>query len=344
LEEIIAMPEINRDEINKIKTEIKNTQTNIERLETKLKNSSSKSGELTVYKQNALNASNLKESALKILKKLEDEKNLLERKYADQEKKFESSKGHKFVRKDDLIQKAENMKKKKEIFIKYSKVLDAYIGETLVLDKTVRILKTKSDDYESILQRVEEKQGVSGYKNAKKELEELAKKKNEIDQSKALTLEEYSKLILQFQQKIKDSQDKHAPHIDKLNKIKSEYETLLPTYNQKKNSYEMSISDFQNQYNKAKDEFLKLEADYKSSQNKYHTLHMSIKYNDEMVKRYETENYYMSKPDKRLNEKYKSHSEYYKAFIVEQENYLKDLKQQQADIKSNYDDNLRQVR
>ncbi len=344
LEEIISMPEISRDEINKIKTEIKNTQNNIDRLENKLKQSSSKSSELTVYKQNALNASNLKDSAQKIFKKLEDEKNLLERKYADLEKKFESTKGHKFVRKDDLIQKAENMKKKKEIFVKFSKILDAFTGESLVLDKTIKILKTKSDDYESILQRVEEKQGVSGYKNAKKELEELAKRKNEIDQSKALTLEEYSKLILQFQQKIKDSQDKHAPHLDKLNKIKSEYETLLPTYNQKKNSYEMSISDFQTQYNKSKEEFLKLEADYKISQNKYHSLHLNIKYNDEMVKRYEAENYYMSKPDKKLNDKYKSYSEYYKAFISEQENYLKDLKQQQSDIKSNYDDNLRQVK
>jgi chromosome segregation ATPase len=338
------MPEIGRDEINKIKTEIKNTQNHIERLDNKIKQSSSKSTELTVYKQNAMNAGNLKESAMKILKKLEDEKNLLERKYADLEKKFETSKGHKFVRKDDLIQKAENMKKKKEIFVKFSKILDTFIGESLVLDKTIKILKTKSDDYESILQRVEEKQGVSGYKNARKELEELSKKKNEIDQTKALTLEEYSKLILQFQQKIKDSQDKHAPHLDKLNKIKSEYETLLPSYNQKKNSYEMSISDFQNNYNKSKDEFLKLESEYKSCQNKYHSLHINIKYNDEMVKRYEAENYYMSKPDKKLNEKYKSYSEYYKTFISEQDNYLKDLKNQQANIKSNYDDNLRQVR
>ena len=135
------MPEIGRDEINKIKTEIKNTQNHIERLDNKIKQSSSKSTELTVYKQNALNAGNLKESAMKILKKLEDEKNLLERKYADLEKKFETSKGHKFVRKDDLIQKAENMKKRKEIFVKFSKILDTFIGESLVLDKTIKILK-----------------------------------------------------------------------------------------------------------------------------------------------------------------------------------------------------------
>ena len=337
------MPEINRDEINKIKTEIKNSQNNIERLDNKLKQSSSKSTELTVYKSNALNASNLRESALKIFKNLENEKNLIERKYADSEKKFETTKGFKFVRKDDLLQKADNMKKKKEVFVKFSKIFDGFTGEGLVLDKTIKTLKTKSDDYESILQKIEEKQGVSGYKNAKKDIEELSKQKNEIDQSKALTLEEYSKLILQFQQKIKDTQDKHAPQLDKLNKIKAEYETLLPSYNQKKNSYEMSISDFQNQYNKSKEEFSKLETDYKNSQNKYHSLHMNIKYNDEMVKRYEAENYYMTKPDRKLNNTHKSYSEYYKTFIGEQENYLKDLKEQQANIKTNYDDNLRQV-
>ena len=42
---------------------------------------------------------------------------------------------------------------------------------------------------------------------AKRELEQLATRKQEIDESKALTLEEYLKLIQQLKQKIAD-QDK----------------------------------------------------------------------------------------------------------------------------------------
>ena len=47
--------------------------------------------------------------------KLEKEKNLLEIKCGEFNKKSESIKGYKFVRKNDLIQQAENFKKKKII-------------------------------------------------------------------------------------------------------------------------------------------------------------------------------------------------------------------------------------
>lgn len=343
LEEIIQMPEISRDDINKIKSDIKNTQATIEKIEAKLKQSANKNSELTVYKQNALNAANLKESALKILKNSENEKNLIERKYADLERKFEQSKGFKYVRKDDLFQKAENMKKKKETFQKLSKILDGYSGEGLVLDKSIKILKSKSSDYEEILQKIEEKQGISGYKNVKQELEELSKKKIEIDQSKALTLEEYSKLILQFQQKIKETQEKNAPLLDKLNKIKVEYEQLLPSYNTKKNAYENAIADSQSAFLKTKEEYEKSEQEFRNFQNKYFTMQMNIKYNDEMIKRYESETYYLNKNEKRLNEKFKSFKDYYSAYITEQDTFLSDLKDKQKHIKETYDDNLRQV-
>ena len=140
----------------------------------------------------------------------------------------------------------------------------------------------------------------------------------EIDQSKATTLEEYSKLVLQLEKKIKDSEEKLKPQVDKLNKIKQEYETILQNYNQKKNSYEISINEFQNNYNKAKEEYQTLDVDYKSRQSQYHSLNITLKYTDDMVKRYEAENYYISKPDKKLNDKFKSYSEYYKAIINEQ--------------------------
>lgn len=175
IEDIIGQPEISRDDINKINNDKRAIQNDIEKLEAKLKNSASKSSELSIYKQNATQSSNLKEQALKVLEKTEKEKvflffcyiyintqSLLEHKYSDLEKKYENSKGYKFVKKDDLIQQAENVKKKKEIYNKYNKILDAYKGEILILDRTINILKSKASNYDEILKKLEEKQGVSG--------------------------------------------------------------------------------------------------------------------------------------------------------------------------------------
>lgn len=74
IEDIISQPEISRDEINKINNDKKNIQNDIEKLEIKVKNSASKSSELSIYKQNATQASSLKEQALKVLEKTERDK------------------------------------------------------------------------------------------------------------------------------------------------------------------------------------------------------------------------------------------------------------------------------
>jgi hypothetical protein len=343
LEEILMLPEISYDELAKLKKDRLNFQNEIEKLENKVKNSASKSSELTIYKQNAIQATNNKESALKILDKLEKEKVLLEHKITEMEKKFEQTKGFRYIRKDDIIQQAENVKKKKEVYVKYNKVLDILKGDTLILDRTVSILRSKTSEGDSIIKKIEEKQGFNSNANAKKELEELSRKKQEIDINKAMTLEEYSKLINQIRSKIQETHNKHAPLIEEHAKIKQEHEQLTPIYNQKKQVFDSSVADIQSQYNKVKEEYSKFEAPFKEHQNKYHQLNLGLRITEEMVKRYEAETSFLSKKDKKMNEKYKSYSEYYKKILAEQDNFLQDLKEKQKRIKDTYEDNNRQL-
>ena len=68
-------------------------------------------------------------------------------------------KGYKFVRKNDLIQQAENLKKKKELYHKCQKVTDKIKSEALILALTINILKEKTSDGEEILKKFEEKNG-----------------------------------------------------------------------------------------------------------------------------------------------------------------------------------------
>lgn len=336
------MPEISYDELAKLKKDRLNLQNEIEKLENKVKNSASKSSELTIYKQNAMKAAADKESIIKLLDKHEKEKMILEHKCAELERKFEQTKGFKFVRKDDILQQAENVKKKKEVYVKYNKILDMIKGDSLILERTISILKNRTPEGEGIVKSLEEKHGASS-NQAKKELEELSRKKQEIDTSKAMTLEEYSKLITQIREKIDAAKNKHAPLIEEHAKIKQEYELLQPIYDKKKQIFDQSVSDVQSQYNRIKDEYNKYELSFKENQNKYHQLNISIKINEEMIKRYESESTFLAKNDKRMSEKYKNYTEYYKAITTEQEGYLKDLKEKQKRLKDSYEDNTRQV-
>ena len=122
LEEILQMPEITVSDLADLKHQRQELIMEIDKLERKLKNSPTNSSELQIYKQSAMQATNAREASEKNLAKLEKEKNLLEIKYNELNKKFESMKGYKFVRKNDLIQQAENLKKKKNYIINVKKL------------------------------------------------------------------------------------------------------------------------------------------------------------------------------------------------------------------------------
>ena len=343
LEEILQMPEITMNDLQEFKQQRQELVLEIDKLENKLKNSPTHSSELQIYKQSAMQATNAREASEKNLQKLEKEKNLLEIKYNELNKKFEAQKGYKFVRKNDLIQQAENLKKKKEIYHKCQKVIDKIKGEALILDRTINILKEKTSDGEDILKKYEEKNGKI-LNQAKRELEQLATRKQEIDESKALTLEEYAKLIQQLKKKIADQDKKNiiAPLAEERDKLKREYEQILPNYEKKKRDFQNATADLRRNHDSVEAEYNESEKTFRECQNKYHQLNLSNIINEAMLKRCDDESQYMSKPDKRLKDNYKDYQSYYKEIINQENNLIKELREKQLKTKEAFEDNDRQ--
>ena len=146
-----------------------------------------------------------------------------------------------------------------------------------------------------------------------------------------------------MRKQIQENQMKYAPIINQHEKVKQEYEQLQPIYNQKKQTYDIAMSDHLKEHNRLKEDYSKYEIEFKNAQNKYFQLQVTTRIQEDMLKRYEAENGYISKPDKRLNSENKSYSDYYKVIINEQENLMKELKEQQKNSKSNTEDAGRQV-
>jgi len=345
MEEIIQMPEISMKDLQDLKQQREDLILEINKLENKLKNSPTNSSELQIYKQSAMQATNAREASEKNLAKLEKEKNLLEIKYNELNKKFESQKGYKFVRKNDLIQQAENLKRKKEIYHKCQKVIDKIKGEALILDRTINILKEKTPDGDDILKKYEEKNGKI-LNQAKRELEQLATRKQEIDESKALTLEEYAKLIQQLKKKIADQSKQNiiAPLAEERDKLKKEYEMILPSYEKKKRDFQNATADLRRNYDSVEAEYNETEKTFRECQNKYHQLNLSNIINEALLKRCEDESQYMSKPDKRLKDNYKDYQSYYKEIINQENALIKELREKQMKTKEAFEDNDRQTK
>ena len=340
LEEILTMPEISYDMLNSTRQEKKSLESEIERLEVSVKENSSKTSEISIYKNNALMAVQAKENCLKTYEKLEKEKQMLDEKNKNLEKKFEMSHGHRYIRKDDLIQQVDSIRKKKELYTKLSKIIDNINGDSLLLDRTIHFLKPNTEDYEEIVTRCEEKFGTI---KGRKELEDLAKRKKDIDQSKEITLEEYSKLIVEFKKKIENTYSQHAPLIDQQAKLKAEYEMILPDYNKKKNNYDNNMQDTLKPYNKVKEEYDQLEAEFAKYQNDYHKFNIEMKITEDLIKRYESENSFQ-KDVKRLNKEFKNFTEYYREIMSHQSVNIKELDLRKNTVKEQSQDNYRQIK
>lgn len=342
LEEILIMPEVSYDMLNSSRMDKKKLEAENEKLDSKVKATSSKTNEITIYKNNAINALNAKEQSVKHLEKCEKEKLMIENKYSDLERKFEMTYGHRYVKKDDLLQQIESIKKKKELFNKCNKIIESINDDNLLLDRTVNILKNKTEGYEKIIEKIEQKYGFISFGSNKKELEELTRKKKDIDQNKEITLEEYSKLIQDFKKKIENTYSLHTPLIDQQLKLKQEFEALQPEYNKNKNVYESQMLDTLKAYNNVKDQYIELEKEYAKYQNEYHTFNIQIKLLENQIKRYELENSFQK--DKRLNKDFKNFTEYYKEIMSYQAMTIKDLDVKKNVVRENSQDNFRQIK
>ena len=193
------------------------------------------------------------------------------------------------------------------------------------------------------MKKYEEKNGKI-LNQAKRELEQLATRKQEIDESKALTLEEYAKLIQQLKKKIAD-QDKRniiAPLAEERDKLKKEYEQILPNYEKKKRDFQNATADLRRNYDSIEAEYNESEKTFRECQNKYHQLNLSNIINEAMLKRCEDESQYMSKPDKRLKDNYKDYQSYYREIINQENNLIKELREKQLKTKEAFEDNDRQ--
>ena len=115
----------------------------------------------------------------------------------------------------------------------------------LILERTINILKEKTSDGEEILKKFEEKNGKI-LNQAKRELEQLATRKQEIDESKALILEEYSK------------------------SIKKGYEQTNPNHEKKKRDPQSATPDPRESHEAAKKERDETEKIFGECQDKYH--------------------------------------------------------------------------
>lgn len=341
---LLAEPITTQSDIDKLANEVRRLQRDCQVLDDKLSSANPADDQLAIYKTQAAAASKRKENKLEEMQSLEKEKHALEKLMADKEAEYVKTKGTKYMKRDDFKQYAASLRGKNQKYKKMKKQLEEIRSELAILTRTEQILKNKAEMNDELIQKLEEQKGIAGYSKIEEEMEHVARDRQKIDEMKAGSLQELTKVVQNIEAQLKEKKAKLAPQIKQLRSYRKKYEEKEGDYLKYKKSYENTLMSFEADKKNLEEETNKLWNEYKEEETKYHSLNIQSRIYDALKKTIHMETQFLKNPEARFSDDFKSLSEMYSAKLEQQDEMVKDLKKHQRYVKDNLENNSLQVK
>ena len=164
IEMVLQEPMTTQSELERLTSDVKKLQRECQLLDDKLRQNAPADDKLSIYKSQATSVSKKKDMKYEEIKKLETEKMALEKLMNDKEAEYARTRGGKYMKRDDFKQYAANLRGKNAQYKQMKKVLGEIKAEVNVLSRTENILKSRADNLEEFMVKLEKEQGISGYR------------------------------------------------------------------------------------------------------------------------------------------------------------------------------------
>lgn len=226
---------------------------------------------LSIYRTQAKGVQKKKEQKQEEIKRLEAEKINLEKTLADREQTYETTKGSKYLKRDDFRQYAANLKEKNAQHKQRQKSLEEFKAEVKVLERTKEILRSRAGNVDEFLRELERKKGIVGYSTVEDQIQGVSELKEQMDNNKSQSLQELTVLIQQIEQEVKEKKTKLAPGIKKLRTIRQKMSDIEEEYNRKKKDYDAVIQQMETEKEQITKDMGSQFVEYKESESKFHS-------------------------------------------------------------------------
>ena len=124
-------------------------------------------------------------------------------------------------------------------------------------------------------------------------------------------------MVQQIDAEVKDKKQKLAPEIKKLRAFRQKSNDVEAVYNDKKKQFDAVVHNLDQEKNKLEEEVKTLFADYKGEESKFHFHNIQNEIYDAFLKRIGNEAKFLSAPDKRLSNEFKSYSDFFNAKVTQ---------------------------
>lgn len=184
-----------QNELERLTNDVKRLQKECMLLDDKLKVNAPADDKLGIFKSQAAMLAKKKDQKQAEIKKLEMEKQALEKTMADKESEYARTRGGKYMKRDDFRQYAANLRGKNTQYKQMKKILSEIKSEVTVLNRTKQVLESRAEDLGDFMKDLEKKQGVAGYTDIEDKIQGVSNMKEILDNQKDQTLQEITETV-----------------------------------------------------------------------------------------------------------------------------------------------------
>ncbi|KAH0795026.1 intraflagellar transport protein [Histomonas meleagridis] len=144
--------------------------------------------------------------------------------------------------------------------------------ELAIMMRTEEIVRRQSEKISNEVAKIERQKGVTGFRQARQQLEQYSAAKADLDDIKGKSLEEMSQIVQEIQRSIQARQVELKPFVVSLQKQRKLKADLESKYLYAKQKHQNAINEYETISLELEEEIKKLRNDISNYQTKYHTL------------------------------------------------------------------------
>jgi intraflagellar transport protein 81 len=227
------------DDVREKRIQLEELEGQVRSMNDRLDSALERNNKLVVFRQASTMAQRKLREKEDDLDRLADERRRLMRQMEEKEAQAQAcGETPNRLGKMDLKRYGAVVREKIDKYRKMREELSALRAELVVLQRTEQILKSRHKNLDSVLEDLERRKGVEGYRDTQKALVEMSEKTAEVDQMKGATLDQISTMVEQISREFRQKQTQLQPLMSKLKGVRHEYMEVEADFSEKKSSFD----------------------------------------------------------------------------------------------------------
>nr|XP_002126367.1 intraflagellar transport protein 81 homolog [Ciona intestinalis] len=338
LQRVAMEPAISQQDLHRIEDEIEDATSKINRLvEKKMVHGNPAKDKLALFRQQASILSHKKETLAETVQSKREEVDQLENELRQKRATLQEL-GGEVLKGDDYKKFIIGLRTKSNQYKSNRAELAELRSEMGVLVRTETILQKLNDQSQRKLNVLENKRGVSGFRDTQDELEKVSAMKSDFDEAKHRTLDDMSDMVHQLNSVIQDKKNLLAPVIKELRPMRQRCQEIMTEYNEKKSHYDSVAAGLESNRSQLEHAVAALREECMNHDSRFHYIQSMNKILQGKIDRANNEMKVYTSGDKK-----KGFREIYSKKIQEQENLAKSLREKQKNVRENHNSDKQQM-